>query len=59
MEVNDLPYAPATLPRMKVPRYSMNKRLDGHQRRPGRFGEEKNLMPLRYIRVYFHCWWIM
>jgi hypothetical protein len=59
MEVNSQLDAPAILPRMKVPWYSLNMRLDGPQRRPGHFGEETNLMPLRYRRVCFHYWWIL
>ena len=63
MEVNDQLDAPATLPRMKVPWYSLNMRLHGPQRRPNISEERKTwyicdtdvciFITGRYCRLYY------
>ena len=54
MEVSGQRHAPATLcpsphPLGKEPRYPLNRSLDGTQSGSGRFGEQKNLLPLPAI----------
>jgi hypothetical protein len=45
MEVNGQLRAPVALSLRKEPRYPLDKRKGGPQRRSGRCGEEKNLAP--------------
>jgi len=44
MEVDDQPYAPATLSSGKSTRYLSDWKLGGPQTRPRSLGEEKNLL---------------
>jgi hypothetical protein len=43
MEVSGQLHAPAALPPGKLPKYSLNRKLDGPQIRSGRCGEEEIL----------------
>jgi hypothetical protein len=36
-------------PGVKIPRHSLDRRLDGHQLRSGRCGEDRNILPLERI----------
>jgi hypothetical protein len=46
MKVSGQVHSPATLQREKGPRYPLDGRLGGFPDQCGRYGEEKNLLPL-------------
>lgn len=53
MELSDQIYGPAALPPGKEPRYPLNGRVGGLQRRSECFGDESNLLPLPGIEPWF------
>jgi hypothetical protein len=52
-EVSGQLYAPAALTLETEPRYPLNSRLGGPQRRSGHYGEEENLLPTTGIEPRF------